>query len=242
MPIRFVAASVGIATETLYQWRDRDPELEAAVKKAQAQAVAYRWEEIRKAGVGTEDKPGNWSALAWQLERGFPHEFGRPEVQLGVQVNSTTNNTALVISVEDALELQKRSRKVEAEVDELIATHRAKFEARHGPDDPDPRKRPPPRVVEAEVVQSPVVLPEEHERTASWWKQLSRGDGSRPISREAFMYALQVIAVKLRGVVAASRIEVDLEEGQLCLRDLHESLEQLLGPSGWQTLVQLGNT
>ena len=48
MPIRFVAASVGISTETFYQWRDKDPEFEVAVKKAQAEAVAYRWEEIRK--------------------------------------------------------------------------------------------------------------------------------------------------------------------------------------------------
>jgi hypothetical protein len=54
------------------------------------------------------------------LERGFATEFARPEIQLGVQVNQTTNNT-LVISVETANELERPAEPVNEEVARIIA-------------------------------------------------------------------------------------------------------------------------
>jgi hypothetical protein len=36
-------------------------------------------------------KAGDWKALAWQLERAWPRDFGRPEVQIGVAVQNNVN-------------------------------------------------------------------------------------------------------------------------------------------------------
>jgi len=69
--------------------------------------------------AGDSGAPGAWQSTAWRLERGFPDSFARPEIQLGVQVNQTTNNNTLVITVEQAEGLQKRTKAMEEEVDKL---------------------------------------------------------------------------------------------------------------------------
>jgi hypothetical protein len=72
-----------------------------------------------------EKNPSNsWSAIAWALERGFPSEFGRPEVQLNAQINSqTTTKNVLVITTEVANELERRAAPINREVDELLKAH-----------------------------------------------------------------------------------------------------------------------
>jgi hypothetical protein len=71
--------------------------------------------------------------------------------------------------------------------------------------------------------------------------KLSRGDGSRAITREAFLYALESVTVALYGVQRASQLEIDLGDEELFLRDLHEALQKLGGPQAWQVLVELGD-
>jgi hypothetical protein len=60
-------------------------------------------------------KPGDWKALAWQLERKYPSNFGRPEVQLNlaVQNNIAMNENdghieAIVVSDLEYLQLREQ--------------------------------------------------------------------------------------------------------------------------------------
>ena len=60
-------------------------------------------------------KPGDWKALAWQLERKYPSNFGRPEVQLNlaVQNNIAMNGNdghieAIVVSDLEYLQLREQ--------------------------------------------------------------------------------------------------------------------------------------
>jgi len=232
LPLRFVAAAGGISQQTLCDWRDSDPAFGLAIEQARAESVRERWEEIRKQGVGTKDRPGNWAALGWQLERSFPSEFGRPEVQFHQQ-NVTTNNV-LSITVEQAEKYEERSRKICDEIDELLAQRQKRFEAHQAVETPAVGSR----VIDAqaEVILSPIVLPP----GASWWAMLCRGAGSRTIDRKAFMYVLQTVMTTLYGAQRAAELEIDLGREELRLRDLRETLQSLGGPPAWQVLLELG--
>jgi len=65
----------------------------------------------------------HWSRIAWFLERRWPKEFARPEVQLSMSESITTNNT-LVVSAEVAEALLKRSKAVTTEIDSLLDAKR----------------------------------------------------------------------------------------------------------------------
>jgi hypothetical protein len=240
LPLHFVAQAAGITRETLQQWRNGDPEFNAAIESARLESVLKRWKDIQKIAQGTKNSAPNWQAIAWSLERSFPNEFARPEVQLGVQINNqqTVNNT-LVISVEDAERLEKRAKKQTAEIDALLEARNAKNRAR------DEANNLPPlgnesRTIEAEVVRSPIVLPPEPQRTASWWRQLSRGEGMRTITAQAAIFVIEVITVKVFGLQRASMMELEFDQEQPKLRDVHAAIQQLCGPRGWEALVELG--
>jgi hypothetical protein len=64
-----------------------------------------------------------WARIAWFLERRWPKEFARPEVQLSLSESHTTNNT-LVVSAEVAEALLKRSKAINQEVDALLQAKR----------------------------------------------------------------------------------------------------------------------
>jgi hypothetical protein len=72
--------------------------LRALYLKPSFTPVEERWKLIRKAAEDRLDsqgnlvKPGDWKAIAWQLERKYPSDFGRPEVQLNLAVQ---NNIAM---------------------------------------------------------------------------------------------------------------------------------------------------
>jgi hypothetical protein len=237
MPLRFVAAAGGVTEQTLMNWRDGDPAFGLAIEQARAEAVRERWETIKRLGLGTKNSPPSWAAIAWQLERAFPHEFGKPETQFNLAVRSQTNNT-LAISIEEAEKLQERSRRITDEVGQLFADRHAKFEAqRPFPDSPPGAAR----VIEAEPVPEPITLPrEEGRRRESWWRQLSRGGGARGIEREAFMYALDTVTVALYGRQKAGQLEIDAGDGELFLRDLHAAIQDLGGSQAWAILLKLG--
>lgn len=240
LPMKFAAQAGNIDADTLAQWSVKDPEFARALSQARLEAVEAKWKRIQKAAEDRVDadgkllRMGDWRSLAWSLERAYPADFARPEVALNVEMQNNTINHTLVISVEQAEKLQGRSRKVEGEIDGLIATHKAQFGAR-----PDAI---PERVVEAqvEVVPETITLPPESERTAGWWRVL-QGPGTQPISQEAFLYALKTVVGKLRPGAAANQLEIDFDDETPPLRDLLSTLEELTGPAGWQTLVELGS-
>jgi hypothetical protein len=113
LPLCFAAASAGIGYQTLVSWRQRDPKFSEAVEMARMASVQARWDLIQEAAKDKEDRPGDWKAAAWSLERTFPSNFGRPEIQLGVAIQTnvnaaaTANFEAVVLSDLQFSELQK---------------------------------------------------------------------------------------------------------------------------------------
>jgi hypothetical protein len=69
-----VAALVGIDDSTLTRWK-KDPEFCGAIKKAEAMRKLDRLKRIESGATG-------WQGTAWAMERLYPKEFSRPEVQL----------------------------------------------------------------------------------------------------------------------------------------------------------------
>lgn len=78
-----IAAYLGVSAKTFSLWRnhpttENQRNLSNALKKAEADAKAAMLTAIQKAAV----EPKTWQAAAWWLERKYPEEFARPEVQL----------------------------------------------------------------------------------------------------------------------------------------------------------------
>jgi hypothetical protein len=239
VPLKFCAAAGGITVECLRQWRDRDPAFDAQFEEARWQSVRKRWLEIQKIAQGTKTSAPNWQAIAWSLERSFPSEFARPEVQLGVAINNTTNNTALVITTSQAEEFEKRSAAINAEIDGLLAEREKRF-ASHHPIDSLPERRAQVRDVKTEIVASEITLPPEDQRTASWWRSLTRGSSDRAISAQAALFVVETVVIKIFGVVRAAKMEIAFDEEQPKLCDVHSAITELCGSQGWQVLVELG--
>jgi hypothetical protein len=82
LPLHAAAALGGVHYDTLLQWRKEDPDFEQQVKVANSRAIETTMEMIRAA------VPTDWRAGAWILERRFPEDFSRPEVQLNTQINT----------------------------------------------------------------------------------------------------------------------------------------------------------
>jgi hypothetical protein len=69
-----VGAMVGIDDSTLTRWK-KDPEFCGAIKRAVAMRKLDRLKRIESGAIG-------WQGTAWAMERLYPKEFSRPEVQL----------------------------------------------------------------------------------------------------------------------------------------------------------------
>jgi hypothetical protein len=72
VPITHAARAAGIHRSTLATWRAENPDIAAALEKAEADAVAFHVAVVKKAAAS-----GIWTAAAWWLERTHPAEFGR---------------------------------------------------------------------------------------------------------------------------------------------------------------------
>ena len=78
-----IAAYLGVSAKTFSLWRnhpatENQRNLSNALKSAEADAKAAMLTAIQKAAM----EPKTWQAAAWWLERKYPEEFARPEVQL----------------------------------------------------------------------------------------------------------------------------------------------------------------
>lgn len=78
-----IAAYIGVSAKTFSLWRnhpatENQRKLSKAIKSAEADAKAAMLTAIQKAAM----EPKTWQAAAWWLERKYPEEFARPEVQL----------------------------------------------------------------------------------------------------------------------------------------------------------------
>jgi hypothetical protein len=70
-----------------------------------------------------DGKGKGWARIAWFLERRYPREFARPDIQLSLAPTSITNNT-LVVTAEVADAIISRSKRMTREVDTLLRQKR----------------------------------------------------------------------------------------------------------------------
>ena len=68
------------------------------------------------------NRPGDWRADSWRLEKGYPMDFAKPpEVAV---TNNVTTNTALQITIVESREIESRTAAVDAQVEELFNQRR----------------------------------------------------------------------------------------------------------------------
>lgn len=233
-PYRVACMAVGISDDAFTEWRRRDPEFRQKVEQAAGQTALSIMKRIREHGEE------NFSALAWILERRFPGDFGRPEAQFQISMmsNSVTNNT-LVITAEVADSVVKRQKEVHSKIEKLFESRRLKNAAGNGAS----KKEPEPAVemeVEAEVVLPAITLPA-GEPSPAWWTSLSQGGNERLVAQEAAIYVCRTLLREVRGPVHTRNTAVVFSE-PVTLRDLHEKIQRLVGPAGWQLMVKKGET
>lgn len=117
LPLRFCAGLAGITYQSLNEYRKTDSGFCQRLETAMSEGVLSKWRKI--VAAGDRETPASWQSLAWTLERSFCSEFSRPEIQLHAltQINNTTTNNSLVVSMEVGEKLQARSKAIEAEID-----------------------------------------------------------------------------------------------------------------------------
>ena len=70
----------------------------------------------------TEGKRPDWARWAWFLERRFPLQFAKPEIQLSV--NTQTVNNTLIVTAEVAKTINSRVKDVDAKIERLLKDKR----------------------------------------------------------------------------------------------------------------------
>jgi hypothetical protein len=100
-----------------------------AIKKAEA---ARKAEYINRITEGTRP---DWARWAWFLERRFPREFSKPEIQLSV--NSNVINNTLIVTAELAGQMGHRVKEADAKVSELFKRKTAEL----GPGNSSPKAK-----------------------------------------------------------------------------------------------------
>jgi hypothetical protein len=106
-----VAEFVGLHERTIRRYRSG--ELCPQIKKAElAREMPYRkriWDGV-----------GNWCGAAWMLERKYPTQFAKPEIQLSFQNNYTQNNLSISISGTEAKEIEAIAEPVRQSVKQMF--------------------------------------------------------------------------------------------------------------------------
>ena len=110
-----VAMYCGINEKTIR--RARLGQFCPAIKKAEMHREAM----YRKR---TWDGADGWQGAAWNLERKYPTQFSRPEIQLAVNTTNNTVNNTLIVTAEVAGVIKDRVREAEVKIDKLLKDKR----------------------------------------------------------------------------------------------------------------------
>ena len=62
----------------------------------------------------------DWPRIAWWLERRWPTEFAKPEVQLQINTTNQTVNNTLIVTAEVAHGISSRVKDVDAKIERLL--------------------------------------------------------------------------------------------------------------------------
>jgi hypothetical protein len=110
-----VALYVGINEKTIR--RARLGEFCPAIKKAEiAREMKYRqkvWDGV-----------GNWCGVSWFLERKYPTQFAKPEIQLAINTTNQTVNNTLIVTAEVAHGISSRVKEADAKIERLLKDKR----------------------------------------------------------------------------------------------------------------------
>jgi hypothetical protein len=106
----YVAALVGIDRPTLSVWRN-DPEFSNAIKSAEASRLKIRLARIESGADG-------WQGTAWFVERKYPQEWSRPELQIAmnVQHSGAIDHKIAVVTEAELRRMTEIRREIEAEI------------------------------------------------------------------------------------------------------------------------------
>ena len=109
--LRPACQAAGVHYDTFCDWRRRDPAFALQIDQAAARGAVKRLKKIENRG-----EEGHWRALAWMIERRYPAEFFKPEVQLNVTqtnlnaegANGSAAFSAVVVSDLEFVGLRRR--------------------------------------------------------------------------------------------------------------------------------------
>jgi hypothetical protein len=76
----------------------------------------------------------DWPRIAWWLERRWPTEFAKPEVQLQINTTNQTVNNTLIVTAEVAHGISSRVKEVDAKIERLLKDKRGSNGNGHHPE------------------------------------------------------------------------------------------------------------
>ena len=76
----------------------------------------------------------DWPRIAWWLERRWPTEFAKPEVQLQINTTNQTVNNTLIVTAEVAHGISSRVKDVDAKIERLLKDKRGHNGNGHHPE------------------------------------------------------------------------------------------------------------
>ncbi len=118
-----VALYTGISERTIR--KARRGEMFPEIKKAEiAREMPYRkriWNGL-----------GNWCGASWMLERKYPAQFAKPEIQLNWGNTYNQNNLTINISSQDAKAIEAQAKPIRDEVSSMFEQYRPQLDNANG--------------------------------------------------------------------------------------------------------------
>jgi hypothetical protein len=90
-----------------------------AIKKAEFGRKQFYIRKLR------DGKRPDWPRIAWFLERRYPTEFAKPEIQLAINTTNQTVNNTLIVTAEVAHGISSRVKDVDAKIEKLLKDKRS---------------------------------------------------------------------------------------------------------------------
>jgi hypothetical protein len=238
LPIHFAAKAGDISIETLYNWREKDPQFARDFEAARLEAVERRWKRIEKAARGSQEHPPDWKADAWSLERVYPQLFGRPDLQLSVNQSVSTGPTnVVVLGPERAKILATRHEQIRAKSIALLDarvtnTGNGQGSAQQLPAASESASSQVPTVpTDSAPAQEPLPT-----KPSSWWRQFVFPGAL--IHKADATLAVRMILNELR--IPVDESVLDFKTDQIVQSTFCEALEKLTDSDlGWRTMTQI---
>jgi len=221
----------GISEDVFANWRRADLVFAEQVERVAGQTALRLLQKIEAQGKE------NFSACAWLLERRFPQDFSRPEVQLNlIQQNNTVENSLTInITAAEYAAIEAQHDPIREKVQAMIRAYR-----------PQPSGNGEKvREVEAKpVTQQPTLQPAEEaiithragdESRAGFWVQFT-GDRDRAVEVSTAIFVVNTIVGEVIGAHRVGKVEF---KGPINVGDCLDQIDKLVGVgngAGWQRL------